>query len=875
MPRRSASFRSPLALSAGFALLALVLSPLPAPLRAQEPDPPQLWPEEERLFWFDGPAWLLSEEEREALLGMAPAERSAWIERFLSAEEIPGVAEEELDAAIRRRRALMRELLLSPNDVRARLLFLLGTPGERLIVDCGEAFVPIEIWGYPKGTLAQNPEPVPADVKDADFEELVLYRPGPGQTWKLWVPYDGKRVLYTDQMEYFLEQWEESNNVLFQARRFDLQACPLTRRVDRASGIRGLTGYQMERFSTEDFQRFLVPPDDLAAWVERAARTPHSGAPELETGTVQVLFPERQGQRVLARVQIFVPRAWELPTAPVVRAGVEEGEEIRLVVEGVVEEGARVLDDFRVRFALPVPEPGRPAVLVFEEPLRPEQVYTLRMRVRDEVGGQSAYLSEAFRVPAEPERIEPPPLPPEAITALAERLGHQRIEGEDDLLLVPPAIDVVLSYWRAEAIVSGERIEEVVFSVDGEEQLTDRRPPFSAELKLARFPTEQVISAVGRNAAGEVVDSDEVVINQARGALAVRITEPATGVIPKGDEVEVRAQVVVPDGRRVAEVRFEIDGEVVATASEPPWRAVLRAPHSGTLSYLSVTAELDDGRTAEDVRFLDAPDFVEQIDVDLLEIYAAVTGKGGRPVKGLTQEDFQVRVDGQPVEIRRFEEVDDLPLTVGIVVDSSGSMAASLAEAMEAARGFLAEVIDIQDHSFSVGFADAPVLLMPPTQDIDAVADSLGRLRAVGWTALHDAVVTGLYYFRGFPGQRAMVLLSDGDDTKSTYAFRDVLEYARLSGVSIYTVGLDVGGVGGAAGKLRELAAETGGRSFFISDADELRAVYAEIEEELRSRYMLAVAPPPRQGDGEGFREVKVEVGQRGLGVRTARGLYW
>jgi Ca-activated chloride channel family protein len=147
----------------------------------------------------------------------------------------------------------------------------------------------------------------------------------------------------------------------------------------------------------------------------------------------------------------------------------------------------------------------------------------------------------------------------------------------------------------------------------------------------------------------------------------------------------------------------------------------------------------------------------------------------------------------------------------------------------------------------------------------------------VGQTALHDAVITGLYYFRGFPGQRAMVLLSDGDDTNSSYPFRDVLEFARLSGVSIYTVGLDVPTIsfGGAAGKLRDLAAETGGRSFFISDADELRAVYSEIEEELRSRYMLAVAPPPRQGDAVGFREVKVEVNQRGLDVRTARGLYW
>lgn len=867
LPRRY--LRAPFvrAVLAGFFILAVAAAAVAA-------EPPQLWPNEERRFYFDGPAWLLPEAERQALLEMGPAERAAFVEEFLSARSLPGVAEEELGAAIDRRRTLMRELLLSPHDVRSRLLFLRGSPAERLIVDCGAAFVPVEIWGYPKGTLSGAPGPRPEDPRPADLDQLVVYKPGPGRSWKLWVPYDGKRVLYTSEMEYYLEQWEEGNGRFFSAERFDLQACPEAKRIDRATGVDGLHGYRRERFSAEDFLRFVAPPDDLAAWVAAAVATPLPGDPELPAGPVEVLFPERLGQRMTVRFQVTVPDAGDLPTAPAERAGGEEAEEIRLTIEGVIEEGATVFDDFRVRFVMPPPAAGKPAILVFEEPLRREQVYTVRMRLRDEVSGRTAYLSQGFHVPAEPQEIEAPPLPEEAVTALAQSLGHERIAGEDDVLLVPPTSDVVLSYWRAEAIVSGESITKVAFFVDGVEQLVDNRPPFSAELKLARFPSEQVVRAEGRNDQGEVVDAHEVVINQPRGALAVRITEPVPGVLPTGDEVEVEAQVVVPDGRRVEEVRFEIDGEVVATVDKPPWRAVVRPAVAGSLSYLSVTAVLDDGHSAEDVRFLDAPDYVEQIDVDLVEIYAAVTDRAGRPIEGLTAESFQVLVDGQPVAIGRFEVVDELPLTVGIVVDSSGSMASSLAEAMEAARDFLSEVIDVRDHAFSVGFSDEPVLLMPPTQDIDAVADSLGRLRAVGWTALHDAVVTGLYYFRGHPGQRVLVLLSDGDDTKSTYGYRDVLEYARRSGVAIYTVGLGVSRIGGAQGKLRELATETGGRSFFISRAEELRGVYAEIEKELRSRYMLAVAPQPSP-DGDGYREVEVKVDQRGVRVRTARGIYW
>jgi len=211
-------------------------------------------------------------------------------------------------------------------------------------------------------------------------------------------------------------------------------------------------------------------------------------------------------------------------------------------------------------------------------------------------------------------------------------------------------------------------------------------------------------------------------------------------------------------------------------------------------------------------------------------------------------------------------------LTVGLTVDASGSMSSNLVVAQRAARDFLQQVISLQDHSFAVGFADYPILLINPTSDVDAVADALGRLRAVGWTALHDAVVTSLYYFRGFPGQNVLIVLSDGDDTKSKYTFDDVLEYARRSGTAIYTVGVGVEILGAARRKLDALAEETGGRSFFIAQAEELSGVYDALEEELRSRYLLSVVPATTSE--EGYREVEVRVKRRGLVVRTARGVY-
>jgi Ca-activated chloride channel family protein len=849
--------RSPLA---AVLLLAAVQPWAARPAAAAEP--PELWPADQREFLLDGPAWLLPEAERAALAELPEAERAAVIEEFLSAASLPSVTPAELGEAIRRRRALVRSAFLSPADVRAQLLFLHGVPDERLIIDCAETFQPLELWAWATG-----------DETDPEArEEILVFQPGPSRPWRIWTPLDGKRPLYTDEMEYYLEQWEANDGRIWTAERFDLQSCPETRRVDGVTRIRALRVYLRGRPTAAEFLAWLEPPDDLARWVKEAAETPVAeGPPPLETSPMEVLFPGRTGQRLIARFQLGVPEAWRLPTAP--SSTFEEEVEVRLVVEGVIEEGRRGFEDLRVRFVLPPPPEGKPLILVFEEPLRPDQEYLIRLRVRDEISGRTAYLAEGFRVPARPQEVALPPPPEEAIVSIGRAVARQEIAGEDSLLLVPPAADIVLSFWRAEAIVTGKRIEKVVFWVDGEEQLTDNKQPFSAELRLARFPREQVVRAEGLDAAGELVTADEIVINQPRGAFAVRITEPPAGRVPQGpDEIEVEAQVVVPEGRHVEAVLFQVDGEEVARLERPPWQARVLPPVTSGLSYLSVTATLDDGRSAEDVRFLNAPDFVEQIDVDLVELYAAVTDRSGRPVKDLTAEDFEVLIAGQPVEIRRFESVNNLPLTVGLTVDASGSMASSLVVAQRAAREFLQQVISLQDHSFAVGFADYPILLINPTSDVDAVADALGRLRAVGWTALHDAVVTSLYYFRGFPGHNVLIVLSDGDDTKSKYTFDDVLEYARRSGTAIYTVGVGVEILGAARRKLNALAEETGGRSFFIAQAEELSGVYGALEEELRSRYLLSVVPVATSE--EGYREVEVRVKRRGLVVRTARGVY-
>jgi VWFA-related protein len=248
-------------------------------------------------------------------------------------------------------------------------------------------------------------------------------------------------------------------------------------------------------------------------------------------------------------------------------------------------------------------------------------------------------------------------------------------------------------------------------------------------------------------------------------------------------------------------------------------------------------------------------------------------------VLGLEEGDFRVLEDGREQEIAKFELVEDLPITIGITIDTSGSMNEALGEAKRAASDFLERIITPRDRSFAVSFSDQPALLMPRTADVEAVEDALEDLVAAGMTSLYDAVITSLYYFRGVKGRRALVLLSDGEDTSSSIPWRDALEYARRSGVAIYSVGLDIGRLQSSVrGKLRELSQETGGRSFFINRAEELEGVYADIERELRSQYLLAYnsdrPATASEGAEDEFRSIEVKVKGSGLQARTISGYY-
>jgi VWFA-related protein len=197
-----------------------------------------------------------------------------------------------------------------------------------------------------------------------------------------------------------------------------------------------------------------------------------------------------------------------------------------------------------------------------------------------------------------------------------------------------------------------------------------------------------------------------------------------------------------------------------------------------------------------------------------------------------------------------------------------------LDQAVQGALGFFEKVITPKDRAAVITFADQPSLAVRFTNQTSVLAGGLAGLTATGNTALYDSVIYALYYFGGVKGKRAIILLSDGKDEGSHYAFSDALEYARRSGVAIYTVGIDLSAQNADVRlKLSRLADETGGRFFFIERAKELEGIYDAIQKELRSQYLLAYQSS-KEGNDDKFRTVEVRMSKPGMEAKTVKGYY-
>jgi Ca-activated chloride channel family protein len=292
--------------------------------------------------------------------------------------------------------------------------------------------------------------------------------------------------------------------------------------------------------------------------------------------------------------------------------------------------------------------------------------------------------------------------------------------------------------------------------------------------------------------------------------------------------------------------------------------------------------------SAQDLANPDAlnPDLEEtlRIDVDLVLVNATVTDRNNRPITGLSEEHFEIFEDRVGQDIAFFSS-EDVPLSVGIVFDVSGSMKQKLDVAREAVGTFLRTLTPSDEHLL-IEFSTSPQVTQGFTTDVSRLQNRLLFSPAGGMTALFDAVYRGIeaVVSDAVNPKKALLLITDGQDNASRYNFGRLRDAVRESDVQIYAIGIvdafNSGLGAGQAGRsvLRDIAEETGGLSFFPNSVYELEDVTTKIAIELKNQYVLGYVSTNEEADGD-WRDIRVRLDPprglpNGLSVRAKRGYY-
>ena len=274
-----------------------------------------------------------------------------------------------------------------------------------------------------------------------------------------------------------------------------------------------------------------------------------------------------------------------------------------------------------------------------------------------------------------------------------------------------------------------------------------------------------------------------------------------------------------------------------------------------------------------------------RVTTDLVQIPVSVVDKEDRTVEGLSKENFYIFENGSAQAIVHFAP-EDGPISACLVLDASGSMTTKFNRSIEAVHQVLGAAIAGDDYCL-IRFNDSAEVLVNMTNNSTRIADMVQRTIPQGWTALLDAIYSGMQEVKnGRNWRKAMILISDGGDNRSRHTKKEILRMVREGDAQIYSIGIVPRGdqadwhygvplafspeeINGPA-LMKDISHRTGGRSFLIHEIDDLPAVIARITQELRHQYVLGYYPAIT-GTG-GYRQIAVK-------VKTANGIkvraYW
>ncbi len=441
-------------------------------------------------------------------------------------------------------------------------------------------------------------------------------------------------------------------------------------------------------------------------------------------------------------------------------------------------------------------------------------------------------------------------------------------DGAGSVRILPPRRDVAPNLFIVDVEIKAP-VKKVEFWVDGKKLMTRNAPPYRAELDLGALPKRVEVRAVGYDAQGRYVDADAFLVNERALPLEVKITRTVT----RDGISHFKVSVQNPTGKSVRSVVLFAGQKKLVEWSHPPYAIDIANERLTGVEFVRASATDESNYEASDLLFLAGARYSEQIDVNLIELPVTVVGAEGTPITDLRQTEVHVFENGKPRKISSFAAGSNLPLSLGLLIDHSGSMKPRMKATKSAALEFIKRIVKAQDRAFVAGFAFDATRVAPFAGEITLLERQIESLaEAEGGTSLYDAIITGLYRFRSVGGQKALIVLTDGEDTTSRIAYDELLAYVRASRVPLYFIA-----VGGGLGDLllpaaiKSLAAETGGKVYTARRASDLAGTYQQLEAELRSQYLVSYYSESSSRDRT-YRRVDVRIDRKNAKVRTIRG---
>jgi Ca-activated chloride channel family protein len=270
-----------------------------------------------------------------------------------------------------------------------------------------------------------------------------------------------------------------------------------------------------------------------------------------------------------------------------------------------------------------------------------------------------------------------------------------------------------------------------------------------------------------------------------------------------------------------------------------------------------------------------------KVAVDLVNVQFSVTDRRGRLIPGLRADDFVVEEDGRRQEVRHFARENELPLTIAMLIDTSPSVQPVFEEEKMTATSFLESILRPTDLALVIGFDRSVTLVQDFTENTRRLRVAIDDLEIGGGTSLYDAVYLACEEkLDGEAGRKAIVLISDGQDTTSKVSFTEALIAAHQSDAVIYSISNSrrtflsrARGRSGDLRTLRRLSEETGGATYVVDDRNSFSKIFDQIAQELRTQYSLGYVSTNAARDGK-FRQIKITPRNSSYTVKARKGYY-